>query len=954
MNTKFLKYFFGIIILISIKSSLCKAQYPHYFSYNNENGLPSNEVYSIIQDNKGFIWLGCDAGLYKFDGVRYTAYKCKTQNSKSINDLTVSSSNKIYCHNFSGQLFCMENDTLKELKHPIPVPKTKISALATDTKGNIYVSHWGGIAVYNEQTKKWKELFQYNLDSLYNSKKYAVHINKGSKHDTIIAFYLKGIGNVENNRIKLFHENVLFQQIGAGEFETVNHQNTLWLFAKEKRTIYRYTNHKIEEITNTKLNEVLNGRRITNIKILSDNNIWICTYKGIVCFNPQNNVVELFYPELSFSDCIIDRENNYWFSTVFTGILRITDLNFKVWDEQNQLVKITNDSTYIYFATINGKIGKLNMAANELLIFSTGSNANVQSLDYDVEENTLYFNSDNRLLKLKDNKVLQINSETTGIKSFCKVNKYTFTASSIGIFINDSLFDKNWAREIKYDKKNQIAWVATNNGLFKIEYIFNQWKTTQTFFRGTQIISIDFDKASQTIFAITFDGKIYSVTSTNSASKLVAEPSEGSSLPTDIQVNRILYYQETIYIASNKGVFIYKLKQNSLSNFNSLSGLASDNVQDITITQKCLWIATGKGLQKIPLNRLTKKKTLAKIYLKNFKQAISNFKLNYNEVLILFPEASTYNSNGQFEYAYRINKNDYIKLPSNIEQIELQNLPTGDIEIELKAIDYLNRSSENIIVLKGYVNPPFYKTWWFVLCLIILALAVFFLIVKKVIVNIRQREQEKTQLINSQLTALKAQMNPHFMYNTLNSIQALILKQDIKNTNLYLSKFSHLMRKVLDVSGRNEIHLQEETEILELYLSLEKLRFGSDFTYQINIANEIDIHNIYLPPLLLQPFVENAIKHGLLHKKGEKKLFICLEKKETILLCIIKDNGIGRKRSAEIKQRQQENHQSFSTEATQKRLELLNRTNNQKIELTINDLYENNLPSGTEVILKIK
>ncbi|KXK43961.1 MAG: signal transduction histidine kinase [Bacteroidetes bacterium OLB11] len=144
-------------------------------------------------------------------------------------------------------------------------------------------------------------------------------------------------------------------------------------------------------------------------------------------------------------------------------------------------------------------------------------------------------------------------------------------------------------------------------------------------------------------------------------------------------------------------------------------------------------------------------------------------------------------------------------------------------------------------------------------------------------------------------------MNPHFMYNTLNSIQALILKQDIKNSNLYLSKFSHLMRKVLDVSGRDEISIQEEIEILELYLSLEKLRFGNDFLYKIIISNEVETQAIFLPPLLLQPFVENAIKHGLLHKKGEKQLIIRLEKETNHILCRIKDNGIGRKHSAEIK-----------------------------------------------------
>ena len=161
------------------------------------------------------------------------------------------------------------------------------------------------------------------------------------------------------------------------------------------------------------------------------------------------------------------------------------------------------------------------------------------------------------------------------------------------------------------------------------------------------------------------------------------------------------------------------------------------------------------------------------------------------------------------------------------------------------------------------------------------------------------------------------------------------------------------MRKVLDASSKEEISLQEEVEILELYLSLEKLRFGNDFVYNIFIDNDIDAYNTAIPPLLLQPFVENALKHGLLHKADEKTLHIAFYKKMDTLCCSIKDNGVGRKRSEEIKNRQKEKYESFSTEAMQKRLELLNHTHYQKISLQINDLYDQQQAAGTEIILQI-
>jgi LytS/YehU family sensor histidine kinase len=319
----------------------------------------------------------------------------------------------------------------------------------------------------------------------------------------------------------------------------------------------------------------------------------------------------------------------------------------------------------------------------------------------------------------------------------------------------------------------------------------------------------------------------------------------------------------------------------------------------------------------------------------------------------LKPEVSSFASHGQFSYAYRINQGEWIVLPGNIEQIEIQNMPRGNFNLELKAIDYLGRDSENSIRVYGYVRPPFWQTWWFAALIFVGLLFIVLLIAKKVIANIRKREKEKTALVHSQLTALKAQMNPHFMYNALNSIQALILKQDIKNSNLYLSQFSSLMRLVLEVSEKEEVSLAEETKILNLYLSLEKLRFGTDFHYQIQLADDLDSEQIGLPPLILQPFVENAIKHGLLHKKGEKHLSIDFQIQNEFLQCVIEDNGIGRLHAMEIKQRQTEASASFSTNATEKRVQLFNTYQKQNMQIDIVDLMENQTPTGTKVIILI-
>lgn len=202
----------------------------------------------------------------------------------------------------------------------------------------------------------------------------------------------------------------------------------------------------------------------------------------------------------------------------------------------------------------------------------------------------------------------------------------------------------------------------------------------------------------------------------------------------------------------------------------------------------------------------------------------------------------------------------------------------------------------------------------------------------------------------SEVKAIKAQMNPHFVFNALNSIQDLIMLKDIRSSNEYLGKFANLMRKTLEASGKDHLELSEEIELLRHYLELEKLRFGEEFQYQLtcDIA-EGETVDWAIPPLLLQPYVENAIKHGLLHKKGPKVLKVHFFLENGALLCEIIDNGVGRKKSHEINKRREGAHTSFATSQNDKRIALINESSDFDISLVIQDLIENDEVAGTRV-----
>ena len=210
------------------------------------------------------------------------------------------------------------------------------------------------------------------------------------------------------------------------------------------------------------------------------------------------------------------------------------------------------------------------------------------------------------------------------------------------------------------------------------------------------------------------------------------------------------------------------------------------------------------------------------------------------------------------------------------------------------------------------------------------------------------------QYRQSELKALKAQMDPHFIFNALNSIQEYIVMNQKDLASDYLGKFADLMRKYLHNSGKGAISLLEEVSCLNIYLELEQVRFEETLTYTIEVDSDIALEEVFIPTMIIQPYVENAIKHGLLHKKKDRKLIVNITKEERDVICVIQDNGIGRARSAEIKSKRMQTHQSFATKANESRLALLNYGKDRKIGIDVIDLFDNqNKPIGTKVVLRI-
>lgn len=262
------------------------------------------------------------------------------------------------------------------------------------------------------------------------------------------------------------------------------------------------------------------------------------------------------------------------------------------------------------------------------------------------------------------------------------------------------------------------------------------------------------------------------------------------------------------------------------------------------------------------------------------------------------------------------------------------------------------------------IKSPFWKRSWFVLLVIFTMVSVVVLYYRNLL---KKRDQQKNkelekiaqerELVFLKLENLRSQMNPHFIFNALNSIQEYIILNKKNLASDYLGKFADLIRTYLNHSNKGVISLQEEIDCMKMYLELEELRFEDKLNYTFHIDKTFDPEAILIPTMLIQPYVENALKHGLLHKKDNRELRITLEAapKNDTIVCCIEDNGVGRVKALEIKEKRDKIHKSFGTQATQDRLDLLNHGKEHQIGVAIEDLYDKNTQAaaGTKVTITI-
>ena len=449
------------------------------------------------------------------------------------------------------------------------------------------------------------------------------------------------------------------------------------------------------------------------------------------------------------------------------------------------------------------------------------------------------------------------------------------------------------------------------------------------------------------------------------------------------EVGNIIYAKGKIILGTQNGLSVFDPVTKKFNNFFEDDGLVSNDITDgfDLGANGLLYIASSGSVSSMNINAIVKREPptpAIMIGLSIFDKdtffdrsfdKIQQISLNYKQNYLTFAfTAPDYINAGKTKFYCKLEGlyNDWVD-NGNKQTITYTNLDGGTYIFRVKAVSSDGLLSGKEATVKIVISPPFWKTaWFFAGGLVLVSLSLFGVFTSRVN-KIRKEEQAKAkfrqELSDMEMKALRSQMNPHFVFNALNSIQDYMLHEDKLEANKYLSKFGKLMRLILENSEKKFIPVINEIDALRLYLDLESLRL-KDFKYNIIVNQDIDVENNLIPPMIIQPFIENAIWHGLINKKdGERNLTVQLYKNSSSLICTVQDNGVGREKVTELKKQAGHKRESKGVKITEARLNQLSHANATASDgkvfsgYKITDLYDaNNNACGTrvEIIIPIK
>jgi len=931
-----------------------RSQQPAYFILG-ESQFKGVQVYDVVQDHDLNYWFATNEGLYFFNHYTYEKIECDKAKSNSVFNFVINKNGIIYCHNLNNQVFQIKNKSCT-LFYELANDEANSDINLSVTENNELVVGSRKLILLNEQGAVLDRfgVGPHYLGPPYNSGEQGIIYHLGASDSLLV------LNNKQATRRRLEFVNDI--KIGNDVLKIFNHHSKSYALNLHSKALFAF-NPETFALTALPKNTIF--ERSESVRLYSTNNeLWIAgTLPGVVMLNEAFASVKLnlLYEDYFISDVYKDREGNILLSTFDKGILVIPDMQIP------DVIQSFKDDpvTALFFDNELGLLlgsSKGRLMSYRNTVFTTLNDKGKRPIE------RLYGQTNFPFILFDDGYIRAYNKQTKKISdvygaslkdAVIASDKLIYLGTNIGIvkceWNGGSKFNCTVLKNFNFrvysmalNPETGVLYAATSNGLF---YIGANGQ-------GEKIIYNKEPLFPNTLYYN--NSKIYATNKKDGLLIIEGDHVSASLFPvvngqTEI-LSKFIIHNNTLIAKSPKGLFQFDLSGKLLNALSISQGLSSNRIIDLALEGDQLWVSHTNGVQQINLNTLQQKSTKPEIRLTgilvndNTPDSTTNGEFKTYQRKIEFVIASpTLRNRENIRYHHKLEGNDSRWTINDYEsnKITYNALAPGSYTFFVKA-EKQGVFSE-AIAYPFSIAAPFYAHWWFIALAMVLFLMIVYSIYRWQLNIQRKKSQQINELNASKLTAIQSQMNPHFIFNSLNSIQDLILKGDVEHSYSYITTFSNLVRRTLSYSDKDFIDFEQEIKLIELYLSLEKLRFKKDLNYTINTNN---IGDLQIPPMLIQPFIENALVHGLLHKEGTKQLSISFHLNE-VLTCTIEDNGVGREKSKAIKQRQRADHESFAGKAIDKRFEILSNVFVGDFGIVYEDLHDNNEAAGTRVILRM-
>lgn len=937
--------FVFLLLFLLTGQAIHGQEYP-YRHFTMGDGLVHSTVYRIYQDKRGFLWFSTDYGASMFNGKTFKNYTEENGLSyKCVLSTSEDERGNILACTYKGGVTIINDTSVKPwtIAHG-SIPRQMIYTLPYKDKVWLVALDDGGAKAF----LVWHDTIYRKPISYEHTDISALKLYRFD--DEIIFTTNKGVYKVYNDTAIKPYLSASTAGLKIDDIKK-DKKGGYWV-GMENRLMYVYKDSILRSYDYKGATE--------DILVDRNNTAWVATESGDVFLVDDKGIRNIITQlkiarRLVLTDLFEDSEGNIWMGTQGQGVFRLNSLdiynypaeNNKINNYCNAITPVSNDEIW------TGSFGTISSWKNDELK-AIPSSLKPSEFIYFMKKagDRMLIGVPSRIISkqiMPPYTETDINKDVFGAISFCTGrdgnivlssfrNLYNFNNNKLSVFDSSGFLNNTRCNFIQYDAEGRL-WISTDSIAVTYKNGRYDYPTVPGYGHPFKPGRMLLDYKNRMWFSTAYglvckDGNSYKIFTKKDG--LIAN------------MCRELYEDDAhnLWVSTFNGINIVDLNTLNIREF--VVDMAMPEIISLYRLRNKLFIGTIEGLSVVNITPGQNKEFIPPLYITSVKTASGQYNMpgkislpyNDNKLQIEFAGLS-FRYPERVEYRYKIEHIDDTWQLTRNNTVELSSLPPGHYKFVVNA-RLINGTWSKDVVLPIVVATPFWRTWWFISLAVILAVALIYFLLKWRITATEARKRRQLHTINKIIylkqQALSALINPHFIFNCMNSIQHYLHKQDHELANIYLSDFASLIRMTMQNAQEVFIDLQKEIERLKLYLGLERLRIGEEnLAYEIIVDQRLDTYEVRIPNMILQPYIENAIWHGIMPKNGQGKIWIRFEMiDEKNLKISIQDDGVGIKKTTD----KNPAHKSLGMKLTETRLELLHKLLDEYYKVSVHPVID--------------